>query len=127
MWQAAVLKKNSEDLKSDEKLYYICNDPRSELLDQKANSDQKNDVANVILFHNKDGRKLSEIIKSILQKKENTRKINFIVDEYEWEDLDESEAKSLNEIFNESLKQMFLILIPQPIEKRRVINNILQK
>ena len=49
------------------------------------------------------------------------------MDEYEWEDLDESEAKSLNEIFNESLKEMFLILIPQPIEKRRVINNILQK
>ena len=49
------------------------------------------------------------------------------MDEYEWEDLDKSEAKSLNEIFDESLKQMFLILIPQPIEKRRVINNILQK
>ena len=49
------------------------------------------------------------------------------MDEYEWEDLDESEAKSLNEIFNESLKQMFLILIPQPIEKRRVINNIKKK
>ena len=49
------------------------------------------------------------------------------MDEYEWEDLDKSEAKSLNEIFDESLKQMFLILISQPIEKRRVINNILQK
>ena len=49
------------------------------------------------------------------------------MDEYEWEDLDKSEAKSLNEIFDESLKQMFLILIPQLIEKRRVINNILQK
>ena len=77
MWQAAMLKKNSGDLKSDEKLYHICNDPRSELLDQKANSDQKNDVANVILFHNKDGRKLSEIVKSILQKKENTKKNKF--------------------------------------------------
>ena len=48
-------------------------------------------------------------------------------DEYDGEDLDESEAKSSNEIFNVSLKQMFIVLIVQPIEKKRVINNILQK
>ena len=120
----AMLRKISGNLESDEKLYYICYDPRSELLDQKVNVDQKEGFTNVIPFHNKDGCKLSEIINGILQKKENTRKINFVVDEYDGEDLDESEAKSLNEIFNESLKEMFVILIPQPIEKQRIINNI---
>ena len=78
-------------------------------------------------FHNEERRNLSEIIKDILEKKESTRKVNFIVDEYNGEDLDESEAKRLNEIFNKSPKQMFIVLIVQPIEKKRVINNILQK
>ena len=124
---AALLKKISESLKNDEKLYYICYDSRSELLDQMTNVAQKEDVANMTAFHNEERRNLSEIIKDILEKKESTRKVNFIVDEYDGEDLDESEATSLNEVFNESLKQMFFVLIVQPIEKKRVINNILQK
>ena len=124
---AALLKKISESLKNDEKLYYICYDSRSELLDQMTNVAQKEDVANMTAFHNEERRNLSEIIKDILEKKESTRKVNFIVDQYDGEDLDESEATSLNEVFNESLKQMFFVLIVQPIEKKRVINNILQK
>ena len=124
---AAMLKKISESLKNDEKLYYICYDSRSELLDQMTNVAQKEDVANMTPFHNEERRNLSEIIKDVLEKKESTRKVNFIVDEYDGEDLDESEAKRLNEIFNKSLKQMFIVLIVQPIEKKRVINNIVQK
>ena len=124
---AAMLKKVSKSLKNDEKLYYIFYDSRSELLDQITNAAQKEDVANMTPFHNEERRNLSEIIKDILERKESTRKVNFIVDEYDGEDLDESEAKRLNEIFNKSLKQMFIVLIVQPIEKKRVINNILQK
>ena len=78
---------------------------------------QKADNANVKLFHNKQGRRLNEIIKDISEKKESTEKVNFIVDEYDGENLDISEAKSLNELFNESLKQMLIVLIVQPIEK----------
>ena len=124
---AAMLEKISESLKNDEKLYYICYDSRSELLNQMVNVAQNKEVANMTSFHNKERRNLSEIIKDILVKKESTRKVNFIVDEYDGEDLDESEAKGLNEIFNEWLKNMFIVLIVQPIEKKRVINNIPQK
>ena len=85
------------------------------------------DVANVKLFHNKERRSLSEIIKDVLEKRETTRKINFVVDEYDGEDLDQIEAERLNKVFNESLKQMFIILIVQPIEKSRVINKIIQE
>ena len=124
---AAMLEKISESLKNDEKLYYICYDSRSELLNQMVNVAQNKEVANMTSFHNKERRNLNEIIKDILVKKESTRKVNFIVDEYDGEDLDESEAKSLNGIFNEWLKNMFIVLIVQPIEKKRVINNIPQK
>ena len=85
------------------------------------------DVANVKLFHNKERLNLSEIIKDVLEKKEITRKINFLVNEYDGEDLDNAEAESLNKVFNEALKQMFIVLIVQPIEKKRVINKIIQK
>ena len=124
---AAMLKKISKSLKNDEKLYYICYDPRSELLNQITKGVETWHVANVTLFHNKERRNLSEIINDILEKKESTKKINFVVDEYDGEDLNEPEAKSLNKVFNESLKQMHIVLIVQPIQKKRVINKILQK
>ena len=124
---AAMLKKVSESLKNDEKLYYICFDSRSELLDQMTHTTQKKDAANVIAFHNEEKRSLSDIINGILRKNESAKKINFIVDEYDGEDLDESEAESLNEIFNTSLKQSFILLIVQPIKKDRRINFITQR
>ena len=124
---AVMLKQISESLKIDEKLYYICYDSRSELLDQVTQDAEEKGMTNVTPFHNAERRKLSEIIKGILGKNEGTKKINFVVDEYDGEDLDESEAKSLNLIFNISLKQAFIFLIVQPIEKERTIDNINQK
>ena len=122
----AMFKKILESLKNDEKLYYICFDARSELLDDMTEGTQEADDANVTLLHNTEGRNLSKIMKDILEKKESTKKVNFLVDEYDGESLGESEAENLNELFNESLKQNFIILIVQPIEKKRVINNIVQ-
>ena len=124
---AALLKKVSESLKNDEKLYFVCYDSRSELLDYMTKGAEKVDLTNVTLLRNKDGRKLSEIINGILEKKESAKKLNFIVDEYNGEDLDESEAKILNKVFNELLKQTFILLIVQPIEIKRVINDVIQK
>ena len=124
---AAILKKISESLKNDEKLYYICYDPRSALLNQITEGVQTEDAAKVRLYHNEERRNLSEIIKEILEKKESTRKINFVVDEYDGEDLSKLEAESLNKVFNETLKQMCIVLIVQPIEKKRVINKVQQK
>ena len=45
---AAMLKKISESLRNDEKLYYICYDTRTELLSQKRTS------ANITPVHNKE-------------------------------------------------------------------------
>ena len=117
----------NKGLKPDEKLYFICYDSRSELLDQVTKDAEEKGMTNITPFHNAERRNLSEIMKGILEKNESTKKINFVIDEYDGEDLDESEAKSLNLIFNLSLKQTFIFLIVQPIEKERIIDNIQQK
>ena len=119
---AAMLKKISDRLKNDEKLYYICYDSRSELLDQIRKDAQRSDATNVTPFHNEEKQNLSVIINNILEENENTKKINFVVDEYDGEDLDRPEAINLNNIFNDPLKQIFILLIVQPIEKKRVID-----
>ena len=124
---AAMLKKISESLETDEKLYYICYDSRSELLEQVTLDAEKKRVTNVTPFHNEEGRNLSNIIKCILKKNKSTKRINFIVDEYDGEDLDEVEANRLNNFFNGSLKQSFIFLIVQPIRKKRIVNNVEQK
>ena len=118
-----MLKKFSNRLKNDEKLYYICYDSRSELLDQVRKDAQKNDATNVTPFHNAEKQNLSVITNNILEENENTKKINFVVDEYDGEDLDRSEVLKLNDIFNDPLKEAFILLIVQPIEKKLVIKN----
>ena len=120
---AAMLQKIANSLGEDEKLSYICYDPRSELLSKMVKNYQKKN--RVTPFANKDGRKLSAIIEDIT-KSNRSGKINFVVDEYDGEDLDESEANKLNDIINKSLKEAYVVLIAQPIEKERVINGIPQ-
>ena len=120
---AAMLKKISESLRNNEKLYYVCYDSRNELLSQITEDVQKKTDTNITPYHNVERRNLSEIIGDILQQHESTKKKNFIVDEYDGEDLDESEAIRLNKVLNESLKQSFIALIVQPIEKERIIFN----
>ena len=71
----AMLKKISESLKNDEKLYFICYDSRSELLDQIAKEVQENELTNVTLFQRKGKRKLSEIKTSVLLSMSMTGKI----------------------------------------------------
>ena len=123
---AVMLQKILEGLEEDEKLIHVCYDPRSELLSQMVNSNHEKSIDKVVTFNNKDGLKLSEIIEHVT-KQERSGKINFIVDEYDGEDLDELEAGKLNRMFSESLKESFILLIPQPIEKKRVINKIPQE
>ena len=87
---------------------------------------QKTFIDKVIPSSNKEGHKLSEIIKRITEQ-ERSKKINLVVDECNGEDLDEAEAEILNKVFNESLKKAFIVLIAQPIEIERVVNKITQK
>ena len=118
----AMLQKISENLKEDEKLFYVCYDPRSELLKKMV----KNNQEKITPIENKKGRKLSEIIDDIT-KVEGPGKVNIVIDEYDGEDLDESEAERLNEFFDKSFKEAFIVLIVQPIEKRRIIKEIPEK
>ena len=115
----AMLQKISESLKEDEKLFYVCYDPRSELLNKMVKTNQEK----VTPIDNKKGQKLSQIIDDIT-KEEGPGKINIVIDEYDGEDLDESEAERLNDFFDKVFKELFIVLIVQPIEKRRVINEI---
>ena len=126
---AAILEKISESMLEHEKLFYICFDSRSALVNHMVKDKQKSDVAKVIPVHNLNGLSLSQVISDILQKEKITEKINFVIDEYDGEDLDKSEAKKLNNIFanNELVKEGFILLIVQPIEKERTLNNIQRK
>ena len=89
--------------------------------------EENSEVAKVVAFHNKKGLRLSKIINDIKEK--HSQNVHFVVDEYDGEDLDESEAETLNNMFtnNESLKEAFIMLIVQPIEKERTLNNIPRK
>ena len=71
---AAMLKKISDMLKNDEKLYYLCYESILELLDQITKDSQGNGVTNVTPFHNKEKQNLSEMMKSILKKKREYKK-----------------------------------------------------
>ena len=118
---AAMLQKISESLKEDEKVFYICYEPRSDLLNNMVKGNQEK----VVPFLNENNLKLSEIIEHIT-KGERPGKTNVIVDEYDGEDLDESEAQKINHYINESFKEASIVLIAQPIEKERVIKEIPQ-
>ena len=86
----------------------------------------KNNQNNVTPFHNKDGRKLSSLIEHITKPKK-AEKMNLLVDKYDGEDLDESEAERLNYIFNDLLKKSFIVLIALLIKKEQIINEVAQK
>ena len=118
---AAMLQKISGSLKEDEKVFYICYEPRSDLLNKMVKGNQEK----VVPFLNKNNLKLSKIIEHIT-KEERPGKINIIVDEYDGEDLDKSEAQKINHYIIESFKEAFIVLIAQPIEKGRVIKEIPQ-
>ena len=124
---AAVLEKISKSLGEHEKLFFICYDSRSALVTHMIKDEENSEVAKVVAFHNKKGLRLSKIINDIKEK--HSQNVHFVVDEYDGEDLDESEAETLNNMFtnNESLKEAFIMLIVQPIEKERTLNNIQRK
>ena len=121
---APVLEKISEKLEDHQKLYYIYYDSRSPV-----RNDMIKDKGKVTVVHNKKGHKLSQVIKDIVKKEKNAKEVNFVVDEYNSEDLKVSEAARLNDMFSttEALKEAFILLNVQPIEKERAMNNTKQK
>ena len=113
----------AENLKKDETVYFICYDSKSALAEVMENRFKLNSNANV--FPNKEGKKLSEIIKEI-QSKNKTNNSHLIIDEYDGDDLDIIEAQTLNNYFEEDFKNAHVFLICQSMEKKRIINDISQ-
>ena len=112
------LKLLAESLPESDEVYFICFDSKSEL------SNQINGSSKIKIYHNYEGYKLSEIIKQILSEMNNAKNVNFIVDEYDGEDLDEIEAKTLHKVFKEEIPDAFVLLAVQPMEKERTVNDI---
>ena len=111
----------AESLPESDIVYFICYDPKSELSNEISGSSK------IQIYHNNEGYRLSEIIKQILSEINNTKNVNFIVDEYDGEDLDEIEAKTLHKVFKEEINDAFVLLAVQSMEKERTANNILQR
>ena len=114
---AAILERLLEN--KNQKVYHICYDSRSSLNHFK-------DKKQSYFKHNREGRNLSEVIENIMEEEKSTKEINFVVDEYDSENLSISEAERLNKIFTASLKDSFILLNVQPIEKTRIIDNTQQ-
>ena len=111
----------AENLPESDIVYFVCYDSKSKLSNEISGSSK------IQIYHNNEGYKLSEIIKQVLSEINNTKNVNFIVDEYDSEDLDEVEAKALNKVFKEEIQDAFVLLAVQPMEKERTANNILQR
>ena len=75
------------------------------------------------LYRNENALKLSEIIINI--KKDHPKyNVNLIVDEYDGEQLDEPEAKRLNEIFttDEKFRDSIICLVFEALTRERMVN-----
>ena len=101
--------------KKNETVHFICYDPRSFLVNEIRVS------ANVKVHCNKEGNKLSEIIKDISKELKNEN-VGLIIDEYDSENLDKEEAETLNTIFEGNFRDAFVFLISQSMEKDREVN-----
>ena len=107
----------SKILKQNEILYFISYDSSSMLTrDIISTSKMK-------LYSNERALKLSEIINNI-KKDHPKHNINLIVDEYDGEQLDEPEAKRLNEIFttDEKFRDWIICLVFEALTLERMIN-----
>ena len=108
----------SRSLKKDDSLYYIICDSRSVL------RAEIKPVPKMELISNTDQIKESILLDQILKDNPKKGKLNIIFDEFDGENLDENEAKALNQHFrmNERLKNSNVILIHQPLKVERMVN-----
>ena len=107
----------SESIPEDEVVCFICYDSRSELWNEIGNSSK------VKLYRNGEGNPLSVIINQILNETGDAKNTNFIIDEFDGEDLDENEAKHLNNLFTKETRNVILLII-QSMEKERITNDV---
>ena len=110
-----MLSDEFKDSGKNEVVHFICHDSKSSLISEIESR------PNVEIHSNKEGKKLSEIVKNIL-KKDNSNKVNIVVDEYDGENLDKEEAEALNAIFEEKFQDAVVFLVPQAMEKERILS-----
>ena len=110
-----ILSEEFAENKKNEMVYFVCYDPRSALVHEIGS------FPNVKVRSNKEGNRLSEIIKDINKEMKNEN-VNLIVDEYDSEDLDKTEAEILNRFFKGKFREAYVFLIPQSMEKNREVN-----
>ena len=126
----------ADNLMKNELLYYISCDSRSALLNE---IQRENPMIKIYPDKEEEkGTKLSYMIMDILKKNKmksqrdkrkikSQKKINLIIDEYDGENLDQSEAQKLNGIINSEYKEVFedavILLISQSMKKKRWANN----
>ena len=112
----------SKILKQNELLCFISYDPGSMLtIDIQTTSKMK-------LYHNESAFKVSDIINNI-KKNHPKHKINKMVDEQGPEQLGESEAKTLNQMFttDEKFCDSTMCLVFEALERERMINGTKKK
>ena len=108
----------SESVPEDEVVCFICYDSRSELWNEIKVSSK------VRLYQNGEGNPLSVIMNQILNETSPAKNTNFIIDEFDGEDLDENEARQLNKFFTKESRNAVILLIIQSMEKERITNDV---
>ena len=109
-----ILSEKFAERKENGIVHFICCDRRS------ASVNEIRSRTNVKVHCNKEGHKLSEIITDIRKEVKNDN-VGVNVDEYDGEDLDEEEAKTLNTILQNEFRDAFVFLISQSMEKDQEI------
>ena len=106
----------SRSLTEDDSIYIIC-DSRSILKEEMHQNSKIN------MFHNLNQEPESEILEQILRNNSKKGKLNLIFDELFCENLQQAEAKKLNQAFktNPRLKDSNVILIAQPLQTESVV------
>ena len=109
----------SKSLKQNEFLYFINYDSNNMLTADIVN------IPNMKLYCNENALQLSDIIIDIKKNHPNGN-INLIADEYDTEQLDEPEAKRLNEIFTTDKRfcNSIICLVFESLERERTVNGI---
>lgn len=116
---------------TNEKNYFVCFDGKTDLVCELERDIESwgRDIREKIDIHvNREGKKLSQIVHSIIENEKHATKINLIVDEFDGESLDVHEATELNKVFNENskFKEAVVVILVQPIKKERIFHNYKQ-
>ena len=118
---SAVAQKHAEvissKLSTNEILYFICCDSKSQLITNKeSNSKMK-------LILNENFRNLCDIVKEILEENKTKKKVHLVAVECDLDELSNNRLEELNKMFlrNDKLKDSYIFLACRQIQKKKNI------